>query len=200
MDYNTTGSIGSQGITGNPVVSFRGVEDGSLTTGNRFALGQLVINPLPDGVRTDYRDTPFEIQFSAKTIDGVVPSVNETPNVLHGFLSGWVVGSDYSNLRASFIPDPYPSTTNPGGPLPLDYHAPFRIESLTVALWPEPLSSSLNPSGSNDGRMTLQGTLSVYATPEPTSIVVFSLFATGFLIHRTYRRECDRVKFKRPRP
>jgi hypothetical protein len=40
--YDTSGSIGTAGISGTPVVSFQGVRDGTLTTGQPFSLGQFM--------------------------------------------------------------------------------------------------------------------------------------------------------------
>ncbi len=58
--YTTTGSIGTTGITGTPDVSFQGVSDGTLTTGQPFSLGQFVVTTPPDGGTTTY-ETPFQI-------------------------------------------------------------------------------------------------------------------------------------------
>ena len=86
--FGTTGTVGTDGVAGTPVVSFQGIDDGTLTTGTPFDLGRLVISALPQGASTTYTNTPFEIAFQTHTADGGVTSPNETPIAFSGWLKG----------------------------------------------------------------------------------------------------------------
>ncbi len=83
--YSTTGSIGTVGIVGTPIVTFQGVTDGSLTTGQPFSVGQFIVTPQAGGATTTY-GTPFQITFNVTSANGDPALPNATPITLDGSL------------------------------------------------------------------------------------------------------------------
>jgi hypothetical protein len=98
--YSTTGVIGTDGVTGAPAVTFRGVVDGTMTTGTPLSLGAFGVTPPGEGTTT-YHQTPFTIDYHATSVAGSTPSPNEVGE-LHGLLSGTVSASGQSSLVAAF--------------------------------------------------------------------------------------------------
>jgi hypothetical protein len=103
--YSTTGTIYTPGVTGTPVVSFQGVENGSMTTGSPFNLGQFVVQMPSSGSATTYVNTPFTVSLDVKSVNGA-PSPQDAGFKMSGNLSGTVSGSGQSTLTATFFP-PY---------------------------------------------------------------------------------------------
>ena len=101
--YTTAGTIGTTGITGTPDVSFQGVSDGTLTTGQPFSLGQFVVTPPTGGGTTTYAMTPFQITFTVTNASGDPALPQETPITLSGdldtFLDGDLPRAVSSHLR-----------------------------------------------------------------------------------------------------
>ncbi len=126
IGYGTTGTIESGGEVGAPAISFQGVGDGTLTTGGTpFDLGRFVVTSSTDGSSTIYHDTPFEISFLAKSIDGA-PAGGPPPVVIRGWLDGTVGGLGASGVIVNFdsipglpgddgMPHVYPSIAAPFG-------------------------------------------------------------------------------------
>jgi len=115
--FTTSGQIGSEGVTGFNALSFRSQTDPVWgTTGARY-LGQFLTAPLPPGLTTTYKDTPFSI-----SILPVGLNYNDTwytsdlqPVVLKGKLNGTLTGGGYSNLVATFDPvDPWVDVVKSG--------------------------------------------------------------------------------------
>jgi hypothetical protein len=173
MRFQTTGTIESIGVTGTPVIHFVG-NDGSLTTGSGFDLGRFVVDPLPAGRRTTYNQTPFEVAFTPRSVDGVaIPG--GPPVVLHGLITGTIVGGNSSN--ASFWIDrmTYPMEETPHFP---SYVPPFRAGKFLDSIFDAPDASSwIKPSsmgGSTPLRAVIQSELSPEPVPEPSTIVLFA--------------------------
>jgi hypothetical protein len=164
INYNTTGSVGLDGITGRNVVSFR-VTGGSFTAPSSFSLGEFMVGALDPGEATTYDNTPFSISYLTQMVDGVSPTPNQTPITLTGVLNGTFTGANQSDVVATFDP-----TTQ----------ALFRtgdfLNSLTISAG----TIALVPATTNDGRTTVQGQIIVHAAPipEPASLAVF-VFAAG---------------------
>jgi len=83
--YNMTGSIGTTGIVGTPDVTFQGVTNGSLTTGQLIALGQFIVNPQAEGAQATYT-TPFQITFTVTGASGDPALPGSTPVTVDGAL------------------------------------------------------------------------------------------------------------------
>jgi hypothetical protein len=59
--YETSGTIGSEGVSGSPVISFRAVDDAQLA--GIFSLGEFVTG-YPNSGTTTYANTSFQIDFT----------------------------------------------------------------------------------------------------------------------------------------
>src|SRR5215218_10258490 len=104
MNYTTSGSIDSSGVSGPGVISFIPVSNGAFNAPSAFSLGDFQVAALPDAQSTTYTNTPFHITYLANTINGVAPAPNETPIQVSGVLNGDITGSNQSNVVATFDP------------------------------------------------------------------------------------------------
>lgn len=176
MTYSTAGSIGTTGISGPNVISFVPESSGTITTPSAFSLGTFVVGYLPPGQMTSYDHTPFSISYTAEKVNDQLPSANETPITIRGFLNGTVTGPSQSDVVATFSPIDKPT-----------FLTGAYLNSLSV-LDPQ---VSLVPSTTNFGRTTAQGHLRVSAAPvpEPSTAALFVVAIAGLgLRHRLRRR------------
>ncbi len=172
--YSTTGSIGTTGIDGTPNVSFQGVSNGSLTTGQLFDVGQFIVTSQPGGATTTY-DTPFSIKFNVTSASGDPALPNATPITLDGLLTTSFVRG-HATLEAMFqAPGPVFD-----GPYP-QLVASLTTGSVHYGLYLTPILVTLDPTSQNGGLFDLQGALEVlYTAPEPTPLVM--LAAVGIVL------------------
>ena len=73
INYSTSGTVESDGVVGDPVISFNSVNSGqnnSFNAPSNFSLGSFQVAALPDGQTTTYTNTPFHITFLVDTING----------------------------------------------------------------------------------------------------------------------------------
>lgn len=178
MEYSTSGTIDSTGVTGTPVIGFNSVAGGAFTAPSSFSLGEFLVAALPNGVSTSYTNTPFHITYLTNKVDSEVPTVNGTPITINGVLNGTVNGASQSDVVATFDPSSL---------------SPFQTGNFsnTLKLLDSPLS--LVPSTTNGGRTTAQAQIIVQAVnppaiPEPTSIAVFVTAIAGLFLRRRLRR------------
>ncbi|WZO98325.1 PEP-CTERM sorting domain-containing protein [Isosphaeraceae bacterium EP7] len=174
MNYNTSGTIDSAGVTGTPVISFNSVAAGSFTAPSSFSLGEfLVSGALPDDQVTTYTNTKFSITLGISKVNGSVPLPNETPFTLTGVLNGSITGTSQSDVVATF--DPVPVGT-------------FRTGDFLNTLKVLDSNISLVPSTTNGGRTTAQAQITTTAAvPEPTSVAIFLSALAGFGMLRRSR-------------
>jgi hypothetical protein len=172
-DYGTSGTIGLTGITGANVISFNSVASGSFLAPSAFGLGEFLVSALPVGVSTTYENTPFEINYIAQKVNGIVPDNNETPIKITGVLNGTVTGPNQSSVVATF--DPIGSS---------EFRTGDFLNQLAISG-----SVLLVPSSNNGGRTTAQATLIANSSPipEPATIAIFATAAAGFGLHRRVR-------------
>lgn len=182
-------------MTGNQVVSFRGIEGGSLTTptpfqrgsfaypvpdgyGTRVAVGEFVVTPPAPLMTTTYENTPFSITFHVDSVDGHAPGPETKEAVLTGVLNGMVSGSGPANLTATFS-----AMFDPGPPFFPEFSAgSFSTGELAHVLTMPDYLISLAPSTMRDGRTSVSVLLiSALPVPEPAALAVF-LAATAGLI------------------
>lgn len=169
MNYATSGTIDSTGVTGTPIVSFNSVPSGQFTTPSSFSLGEFMVSALPSGVTSTYTNTPFSITYLVSSVDGQPVTGSTTPIVLTGTINGTVTGASQSDLMVNFDPTPIPA---------------FETNNYSNTLVNLDTSLTLVPSTTNGGRTTAQSLLVVQPVPEPASIIVFGLGAAGLVWYR----------------
>ena len=164
--FSSFGTIGTQGITGAPVVSFQGVDAGSLTTGTPFTLGQFVVGAQAPGTSTTYLNTPFEIVFNQSVNVGPGQPPVSHSTVLGGWLTGTVSGGSPNGLFAGFDQVLFPAEI-PGG-LPFNtFVFPFQTGTYMnyIQITKTPAQGNL---------LTVDALLNVTQTvPEPSSVFSF---------------------------
>ncbi len=166
---------GPVGIDGMPVISFQGVNNGTLTDGQPFSLGQFVVAPMPAGTSTTYTNTPFQIAFTEHTVNGAAPSPNATPVVLDGWLSGTVSANSSSDIHIGINSVLIPVQ---GTAFPITIPA-FRAGDYQNYLYIVSAGGTYSPI---EAELNL-----VQSVPEPGAIVIFGLVGVA-LIHYHRRR------------
>ncbi len=182
ITYNTSGLVGSTGITGKPVISFAPVSNSGLYTPSSLSLGTFVVAPLPDGQTTVYNHTPFAISYATQSINGQDQGASPPLLTIQGFLNGTVTGSDQSNVVATF--EPISNSTAAIG----------TLYTGTLSL-PSP-QRSLVPSTTFGGQSTAEGFIIVNkltTTPEPTTVALFLAAGAGLGLRRRLKARASRA-------
>jgi hypothetical protein len=166
INYSSTGSVATTGVSGPSVINYNSVSNGSFTTPSAFSLGEFLVAALPAGTSTTFTNTPFNVNFTITQSDGT-----KTPVNLSGVLNGTITGPDQSSVVATFNPIANPDISIGGGsPASLE----LSVLSPTV---------SLVPSTTNGGRSTVQAHLvsQIAPVPEPAAlaVIVSGLAALG---------------------
>jgi len=108
--FTTSGQISGEGITGVNALSFLSQSQPIWgTTGSRY-IGQFMAAPLPPGITTTYRNTPFSISVlpAGLNVDDTWYTKDLQPIILTGRLNGSLSAGGISNVVASFDPvDPW---------------------------------------------------------------------------------------------
>jgi len=174
VNYSTSGTIDSSGITGTPVISFNSVLNSSFGAPSNFSLGDFQVAALPTGQTATYKDTPFHITYLVNSLDdGSTPNPNETPIQVSGVLNGTVMGGNQSHVVAKFDPITKPNFTTGG----------FKN---TLSITDNPLT--LVPSSTNHGQTSAQAFIETTPVPEPTTVALFLTAIAGLGAHRARRR------------
>lgn len=173
--YDTSGLVGTTGITGTNVISFVPVSKNSFTAPSTLSLGTFVVSALADGQTTTYNHTPFAMSFAIKTVNGINVAAVPQLLTLTGFLNGTVTGSNLSTVIAQF--DPVTDGTIVLGP-----------EMSVVLSLPSP-QRSLVPSTTFGGQSTAEAFVQPFVkTPEPGVIALFAVAGAGLGVHRLRRK------------
>lgn len=168
---NWPSNLGPSGIEGTPVISFQGISNGTLTTGQPFALGQFVVGSMPSGMSTTYEHVPFQIAFTEHTVGGAVVPSNGTPLILDGFLNGTLTAGASPQLNLNF--DTFSFNPEQGPPFPTNI-VPSRTGDFT---------SYLSVITGDDINVPIQAELNlVHSAPEPSTIIIFGV--VGFALAR----------------
>jgi hypothetical protein len=189
VNYSTSGTIDSAGVSGTPVISFNSVLNSSFQSPSSFSLGDFQVAALPDGQTTTYADTPFHITYLVNTLDGSAPNPNETPIQVSGVLNGTITGGNQSHVVATF--DPIASPV-------------FQTGAYSNTLSISDGSLTLVPSTTNNGQTSAQAFLASAATttpppsgdgggsdttvPEPSTVALFLTTLAGLGVHHARRR------------
>lgn len=173
--YNTSGLIGSSGVTGTNVISFVPVSANSFTAPSTLSLGTFVVAALPAGQTTTYNHTPFAVSFGITTVNGVNVAANPPLLTVTGFLNGLLSGSNRSTVIAVFDP-----IANPNIKVGPDFFVNLSL--------PSP-QRTLVPSTTFGGQSTAEGFVTLFhETPEPTAIALFIVASAGLGLVRLRRR------------
>lgn len=170
--YNTSGVVGTTGVSGLNVISFVPVSNSSVQTSTSLSLGTFVVAPLANGQTTVYNHTPFAISYATKSVNGTDVSATQPLLTLTGFFNGQVTGSDQSNVVATFDPITDPT---------------FKLNSdLTGFLSLPSPQRTLVPSTTFNGQSTAEGFVVVRAAPvpEPTTIALLVMAGVGVGLRR----------------
>jgi hypothetical protein len=191
-------TISDIGVTGTPVVAFRGVTDETVTAptplpfgsiGNPIpavdqtgvALGYFTIAALSSHSSTTYNDTPFSLTFRVNAVNSDPAEANPNAFTVQGYLNGTVSGSQPSTLQA-FIVSPVSQSWNApysslgdfrAGPLENVLTSAGGLVSLPL---PSPPSMAIPEVAVN--------LITTMAVPEPASVVLFTLLGLGLIFHR----------------
>jgi len=174
--YDTSGLVGTTGISGTNAIRFEPISKGSFTAPSSLSLGTFVVSALPDGETTTYNHTPFAMSFAIKTVDGVNVAAAPALLTITGFLNGTLTGSNLSTVIAQF--DPIPDNRIVLGP---DLEVFVTLPSPQRTLGP---ATTLGGQSSAEAFVTPKTIV-----PEPTSIALFAAVAAGLGWHRL-RRQC----------
>ena len=172
--YSTSGTIGTSGIMGTPIVNFQGVENGSLTTGTPFSLGQFTLDATQSGGTTAYHNTPFSIQFEVHGNGGQSPQTNETPITLTGALNGTISNSGQSDLNLNIILPIIPEFEPPAPFISTSFNTGTVLNTLKFDNWG---AFALFQNPNENGTTTIQAQLDVtpVPVPEPSTLIVFGI-------------------------
>jgi hypothetical protein len=164
MTYNTAGSIGTTGVSGDGnVITYIPVTSGSFTSPSFLNLGFFQVAPLKDGQSTTYKDTPFSLTFLPSTVGGSDVTADVKPITITGKLTGTINGNSQSSVTALFDPISAPTFTTPG----------FK-HNLSITN----TSLSLVPALTGNGQTSIQANFVSTSNPEkpvpePTTIALF---------------------------
>ena len=200
VNYSTSGTIDSTGVTGTPVISFNSVLNSSFNAPSSLSLGDFQVAALPNSQTTSYTNTPFHITYLANQVNGSAPDPNQTPIQVSGVLNGTITGGDQSDVKASFDPitngtfttgsfsnmlniadNPLtlvPSTTNSG-----QTSAQAFLQATMLNTPPDSGSGSTGTGGGSTG---VGNSTTV---PEPSTIALFLTTLAGLGVHRARRRQ-----------
>ena len=166
IGYETTGTVETKGMSGTPVVSFAGVDGGTVTTNgnNLFDLGHFVIGTPTPGTTTTYTNTPFTIKFLEQTVNGALPSPNNTPVEIDGIINGTIAAGATPHFQWGFDR----AISTPAMPplfVTVTTIDPFRVGNLAndFSAW----------NSTTDG-LAIQGMLNTaQAVPEPSALALY---------------------------
>jgi hypothetical protein len=194
ITYDTSMTIGAQGITGTPVVGFQGISGGTVLSpiptqpgafadpipagyGSDIPLGEFTLTMPPAGTTTTYRDTPFRMTFTVDSVGGA-PGAHPSSFTVQGVLNGTIGNPGASDLKAAYI------VLSTGTRFLPDFEAGgFATSRLNFVLTIPDNLSSLEGSAT-----PVSGVLvSAESAPEPSTLWIFLALALGPLGWRRFR-------------
>ncbi len=168
ITYQTTGAVGTQaGSAGSPVV-FKGVDAGSFVSSTPFSLGEFMVMPSANGSV----DMPFLITYRTKTVDGIAPSINDTPIILKGRILGTLGDGGQSSLKALFDQGPQFADPKYYSPHPVP---PFQTGDLINTINVNGGKEFLTLFNTGNGQTNVEARIDVIPVPEPTTLAILVL-------------------------
>mgnify|MGYP001048855119 CR=1 FL=1 len=164
MNYDTAGSIGTTGVSGDGnVITYIPVTSGAFTSPSFLNLGFFQVAPLKAGQSTTYTNTPFSLTFLPSSVGGVNLGSDVKPITISGVLNGTISGNTQSSVTATFDDIASPVFTTPG------FKHTISITNTSLSLVP-PLTGN--------GQTSIQANFSSVTNPEkpvpePTTIALF---------------------------
>jgi hypothetical protein len=189
LAYSTVGStIGTDGVSGatgsTPAITFVPVS-GSALTPSTLSLGSFQASALGDGQSVTYNNTPFDIKFTATSVNGAGDFLpNGTPIDVKGVLNGTLTGADQSGVTATF---------GPAGTSGAFAYPTFVTGLYTNLLKIPDNPISVAPSTTNSGLTSAQAYVASALTPnspvpEPSTVVLFAATIAGLGFRHRIRR------------
>ncbi len=184
IEFSTSGTIGTTGMVGPQLLTFRGTSDGMLTTaGINSPFGQFVVQSNPFGLITTYNQTPFDIILNIKSVNG---NSADAPAPMHikGTLDGTASSDGFSQLHYSINENHGFPGNDTSAPLYPAIVAPFQVgDTLFRVELPEYFlgSISTNPKTVND----FTGAFYTEVVPEPTVLAMFATSIGLLLLNRS---------------
>ena len=172
LAYETSGTIGTTGVTGDPsAITFTPLIGASFVSPSTLALGVFQAKALAAGQSVTYDNTPFDIKFTGRQRQQRHrrrSSPNETPFDITGVLNGTLSGANQSSVTATFDPPVQHLASDPAS-----YSFATGLYTNTLKIANNPLS--IVPSTTYNGMTTAQGMLTTYFTatapvPEPSTV------------------------------
>ncbi len=180
INYSTSGTIDSTGVTGVPVISFNSLAENTVDvdSGSNLSLGSFQVAGLLGNQSTIYNNTPFNITLLVNQVDGTTPKPNQTPLQISGVLNGTVVGDHTSDVTAKFNP-----LDNP------NFQTGLYENTLSITSSKSLVASTTN-SGQTSAEAIITSTLTTTPinSPEPTSIALFLMCLGGIGLRHRIRR------------
>jgi hypothetical protein len=190
--YETSGTIGTTGVTGDPTaVTFTPLIGASFMSPSTLDLGQFQAKALAAGQTVTYDNTPFDIKFKVDNVNNATGAVtpNQTPIDIKGVLNGTLIGPNQSSVKATFDA-PGASVASSTDPTAYSFLTGLYTNTLKLSDNPQ----SIVPSSTFGGVSTTQAVLNTVLTPaspapEPSTVVVFAVAIAGLgLRHRVRLR------------
>ncbi|QEH32858.1 hypothetical protein OJF2_13430 [Aquisphaera giovannonii] len=167
VTYTTAGTVDGSAPA---LALFHGVQGGTFTPSAPFSLGQFEVVPQAAGGGDRTITEPFAITYRTDAIDGVAPTINESPVTIHGWLAGTIKNDGSLSLSAVVdqgvqLADPNYFYPNPA--------PPFQTNGWVNKIHVNGDKYFLALSGAPGTMTSIEARVDMVPVPEPGSLAVF---------------------------